>query len=77
MKLADYLSQSKITPAAFAAEIGVTRKAVDYWLAGKRLPRIEQLQAIATASKGAVTPNDFIISQSTGTSPPFPQEAAE
>jgi hypothetical protein len=69
--LGKYLARNKITQQAFAASIGSTQRAVDYWLNGGRTPRPEMMQRIVDATNGAVTPNDFLAPVSE------PQEAAE
>lgn len=58
MKLHLYLSENKITEAAFAEAIGVTRISVARYKAG-RVPEAEVMDRIIEATSGAVTPNDF------------------
>lgn len=60
MRLSDYLSMSKTSAEAFASELGVSVSAVNYWRSGDRIPRIAQMQKIFDATKGAVTPTDFL-----------------
>lgn len=59
MKLAAYLSQNGIDEISFASTLGVSAKAIRHWVSGNRTPRREQMQKIISATKGAVSPNDF------------------
>ncbi len=59
MKLSAYLRKSKISAKEFGAMIGASRQAVKHWVAGDRFPRVDTLDDIARATKGAVTANDF------------------
>lgn len=59
MKLSHYISSRKLKPLHAARELGVTHQSFHLWLAGKRIPREEQMIAIYHWSKGAVQPNDF------------------
>lgn len=59
MTLSDYLDANKITNAAFAARIGVSRQAVLRYRAGDRTPGHAEMAAIFEATGGAVAPNDF------------------
>ncbi len=77
MRLAAYLELSGKGPAAFAAEINVSAKAVSHWIGGKRIPRPEQMQKIIDATKGAVTPNDFLQIESEHQQPFREGEAGE
>lgn len=60
MKLADFLSDRKLTSAEFASMVGVSVKAVAKWRQGRRFPRAEVLERIHRATGGAVTANDFL-----------------
>jgi len=62
MKLSTYLQGHSLTPADLARKIGVTEKAVSHWLSGARTPRPEQMVKIVEATGSAVTPNDFLPS---------------
>jgi transcriptional regulator with XRE-family HTH domain len=66
MKLADYLEKNEIDQASFAKALGVTKKAVQFWVGGERHPRLEQMQKIAEATKGEVMPNDFLSFRAEG-----------
>lgn len=65
MILVEYLTKNKIDRGEFAAGIGVTRAALNFWISGVRTPRQEQMQAIVAATHGAVTPNDFLPREAT------------
>ena len=56
-----YLTKGGITVEEFAARIGVTANSVYRYKAGKRVPRREVLQKIATATDGKITANDFLL----------------
>jgi len=60
MKLRDWLHAHNKTHEAFAAETGLGRTAVTRYANGKRRPGIDALRAIARATGGAVTANDFL-----------------
>lgn len=60
MKLSDYLAMANKSAAAFAAELGTSVSAVNFWRNGERTPRIAQMQKIYEATNGAVAPNDFL-----------------
>lgn len=60
MKLSDFLTRNGISPAAFAARIGVCEaKSVYRYLRGERIPAPEIMARIWTESGGAVGPADF------------------
>jgi transcriptional regulator with XRE-family HTH domain len=60
MTLDQYLSSKSLTRTAFAKEVGVSRVALQRYLAGERFPRQAVLRAITTATGGLVTANDFV-----------------
>jgi transcriptional regulator with XRE-family HTH domain len=60
MKLSDYLAMANKSAATFAAELGMSVSAVNFWRTGERTPRIAQMQKIYEATNGAVSPNDFL-----------------
>lgn len=60
MKLAAYLELRNMRDADFAALVGVSVSAVQFWRTGGRMPRKAQMQSIFEATAGAVTPNDFL-----------------
>jgi glutamine synthetase len=62
MKLSDYLTQANLTHGEFAVEIGTSQAAVTRYARGERIPRPEQMAAIAVATGGQVTANDFYSS---------------
>lgn len=59
MNLSAYLDRNKISDSDFADKIGVTRQAVHRYKTGERFPERPVLAKIFTATKGAVTANDF------------------
>ncbi|QQM29326.1 helix-turn-helix transcriptional regulator [Martelella lutilitoris] len=67
MKLKQYLTEKNITPEAFAALIGgVSESGVRKWMYGERVPRQEQMIAIADKTDGLVMPNDFFLPEREG-----------
>lgn len=65
MKLADYLETVGETHEAFAARIGVSQVTITRYINGRRLPRPHVLTRIVSATKGAVTANDFLFAAET------------
>lgn len=59
MTLRDYLALHGIKQSSFAAAIGSTQAAVSRYCS-RRVPTPEQMMAIARATGGAVTANDFM-----------------
>jgi transcriptional regulator with XRE-family HTH domain len=64
MKLSDYMLLSKLTDDAMARMVGVDRSAVTKWRRGTIRPDWPSLARLSEATKGAVTPNDFLPDQS-------------
>jgi predicted transcriptional regulator len=60
MKLADYLSDRKISQAEFAHLIGATQAAISRYCDHKRMPRTEHLIRIRKVTGGTVTADDFL-----------------
>lgn len=58
MTLSDYLKSAGTTQAEFAAATGYTQAAVSGWSNGA-MPDKAALAAIYSATRGAVTANDF------------------
>lgn len=75
MRLADYLSEKKIAPSRFAADIGVPASTISRILNGDRNPSMQILAKINSATAGAVTPNDFLPEQPAQTPSPFTETA--
>ncbi len=75
MKLAEWLATSDITPAQLAGACGVHAITVYKWRAGTNFPRPAQLEAIAKATGGAVTAEDFLPETSRPPKPPGLAEA--
>lgn len=61
MKLERYLAERKLTPSAFAVSIASPPSTITRLLRGERVPGLELLQRIYTATDGAVTANDFLV----------------
>lgn len=45
--------------AQLAERLGVTREAVDHWIAGRRTPRRQMVLKIQQVTRGAVNPDDL------------------
>ena len=60
MKLSAYLSDRQMSLAAFAGRIGTSKVSVYHYVHGLRWPRVDIMRRIVTATKGLVTPNDFL-----------------
>jgi transcriptional regulator with XRE-family HTH domain len=60
MRLAEYLENSKISPAEFSRLIGVSQASVSRYAAGLRFPEPDILVRIKSATDGAVTADDFL-----------------
>jgi DNA-binding transcriptional regulator YdaS (Cro superfamily) len=55
MNLADYLSTTKTSQAAFAKQLGVSQGLVYQWLSGKRPVAAEHCPVIERITNGSVT----------------------
>lgn len=53
-----------MTSGELAKQVGVTQKAVYYWLAEGRSPRPHNIRAVAKATNGAVTAMDWFDGES-------------
>lgn len=62
MKLIDYLALQSIKQNEFADIIGEKAVCVSRYCLGTRIPRPNVMQKIFLATGGAVTPNDFFLS---------------
>lgn len=60
MKLQDYLSKHELTDAAFALKVGLSQSQISRLRRGRSLPSWEAISAIATATKGKVTADDWV-----------------
>lgn len=70
MTLADYMKAHGLDDLAMAEKIGrCSESAVRKWRYGQRMPRVEQLRRIAEVTHGAVTPNDFLLGETSDSSP--------
>ncbi|MDP9809392.1 transcriptional regulator with XRE-family HTH domain [Rhizobium tibeticum] len=66
MKLAQYLTDKKISPEQFAANMGdMSVSGIRKWMYGERVPRPDQMRKIAELTGGLVEPNDFILGAET------------
>jgi hypothetical protein len=67
MKLAQYMTDKKITPEALAEKVkNVSASGVRKWMYGERTPRPDQMRRIAEVTNGKVKPNDFILDSERG-----------
>ena len=62
MTLKEYIKINKISQAKFARRCGVSRSAINHFIAGRRYPNPETMRRILLASNGEVKPNDFFDS---------------
>lgn len=60
MQLADYLTESSITRAAFAEKIGVSQSLITQLCQNQVWPGRDVAARIVEATGGKVTPNDFL-----------------
>lgn len=60
MQLRDYLRLERESPHRFAERTGVTIHAIRKWVRRERVPRPATIVKIETATKGAVTANDWL-----------------
>lgn len=81
MTLAKFLEKEGLTQAAFGRRVGMTQQVVSAWVAGILIPRRRAMERIVEATKGAVTPNDFLRSTPAASQPAMvpapPREAAQ
>ncbi len=61
MQLSEWLDQHKIDRSEFARRVGVTPGAITGWCKGDFWLSRESAQKIFDETKGAVTPNDFLL----------------
>ena len=59
MTLKEYIKINKISQARFARRCGISRSAINHFIAGRRYPNPETMRRILLASNGEVKPNDF------------------
>lgn len=59
MNLKEYLENEGLTPKTFAPKIGVTDKAVRYWLRGQGVPNKTTMGRIVKETNGKVSPASF------------------
>jgi hypothetical protein len=59
MRLQDYLSETGVTRAEFARQIGVKHISVTRYLFDGRVPEPSVMEKIIEATDGKVTANDF------------------
>nr|DAE52488.1 MAG TPA: repressor protein [Caudoviricetes sp.] len=62
MKLKRYLALNAVKQKDFAARIGEKPARICLYCLGQRIPRPDVMQKIFAATNGAVTPNDFFLS---------------
>ena len=59
MTLKEYIKINKISQARFARRCGISRSAINHFIAGRRYPNPETMRRILLATDGEVKPNDF------------------
>lgn len=59
MRLQEWLTRHRMSPANLAEKICVAERTVWRYLEGSRTPRPDVIQAIFAATGGSVTANDF------------------
>lgn len=59
MNLNQFLQKNQLTSAQFAAQLGVSRGAVQKWREGVRIPRPWIMIKITLITEGQVTPTDW------------------
>jgi len=59
MTLKEYIKINKISQARFARRCGISRSAINHFIAGRRYPNPETMRRILLATNGEVKPNDF------------------
>ena len=60
MTLKQYLAIRGNTGVALALAIGVTSATISRWASGVHQPAVKSLRLLHVATKGKVTPNDFL-----------------
>lgn len=63
MRLHDWLLTEGVSASEFAAAAGFSAATVSRWLSGDRSPSLRACKAIARATRGRVTADDFMGSQ--------------
>jgi transcriptional regulator with XRE-family HTH domain len=76
MKLRDYLASKSITAAEFGRRIKVSQAAITRYATGDRIPEPAIMRRIASATRGAVVPNDFYTAKRGSPRPAKPNRAA-
>lgn len=75
MTITEFIAETELTDAAFAARIGVSRQALHRYKTGERRPEWGVIERIVAATNGAVTANDFLPSADVPRpTPPAPTE---
>jgi len=59
MTLKEYIQINRISQARFARRCGISRSAINHFIAGRRYPSPEIMRRILLATDGEVKPNDF------------------
>ena len=62
MKLNEFLALNAVKQKDFAARIDERATAINKYCLGQRIPRPDVMRKIFAATGGAVTPNDFFLS---------------
>lgn len=63
MTLDRYLEHHRLTPSSFARAVPLAPSTITRLLAGERSPSFDLLRTICVATRGQVTPNDFLPAQ--------------
>jgi DNA-binding transcriptional regulator YdaS (Cro superfamily) len=59
MKLGRFLAERRLSQEAFAAQVGVSRVSVSYWVNERRIPYPRHIIAIDRATGGEVSADEF------------------
>ncbi len=62
MKLKSWRREKDLTQGDIADAIGCSQAAVSDWERGASVPEPDKMRAIHALTEGAVTPNDFVLS---------------
>ena len=60
MTLDRYIEEHRLTPSSFARAVPLPPSTITRLLAGERAPSFDLLKTICVATRGQVTPNDFL-----------------
>lgn len=66
MTLTEFMKSRSLTDAQLAEMLDCSPGALRKWRYGERTPRPDQMRRILEVTDGLVTPNDFLLSASSG-----------